>query len=299
MRKLAVAGCLILVLALAGYLLWNLLGLAAPRLLLRYGLMPSRGPTGRTQEIEGVTFVEIGAGYFVMGSHYGCETGDVLGRICAGFGLPWGKQPLHDGDECPPDWVEVGETFWIARTEVTNQQYELFDRMHTRAFDSTGDSCPVADVTWDDAQAYCAWLSRRGGLRVRLPSESEWEYACRAGSSSDYSFGANKEDLGEYAWFSRNSQGRAHDVALLRPNRWGLFDMHGNVWEWCQDAFETHAQRSVAGRAADGVDEAYFRVKRGGSYLEFALGCRSAERGMGVADSFDALVGFRPAADGR
>ena len=122
-----------------------------------------------------MTFVELKPGYVRMGSWFGCEKGDFVGRVCKVFHLPWGKQPKESGDEVPVHWVEFRRPWWIARTEVTNEQYERFDPKHERSEYSKGDRDPVVDVSWDDARAYCDWLSRRGRLRVRLPSESEWE----------------------------------------------------------------------------------------------------------------------------
>ena len=92
-------------------------------------------------------------------------------------------------------------------------------------------------MSWEDAQAYCKWLAERSGLSVRLPSEAEWENACRAGSRTEYAFGDDPARLGQYAWFDENSDGRAHAVKTKRPNAWGLYDLHGNVWEWCEDTW--------------------------------------------------------------
>ncbi|MCU0727854.1 MAG: formylglycine-generating enzyme family protein, partial [Planctomycetes bacterium] len=170
-----------------------------------------------------------------MGSWFNCTKGDALGRICKVFKLPWGKQPVEDCDEVPVRWVTIREAYWIAVTELTNAQYERFDSEHGRSEFSPDDDSPVVDVSFEEAKAYCAWLSRRSGLRARLPSEAEWENACRAGSRTEYCFGDDEAKLGEYAWFDANSGGRAHAAGTKRPNAWGLYDLHGNVWEWCED----------------------------------------------------------------
>ncbi|AUB80295.1 hypothetical protein THSYN_04550 [Candidatus Thiodictyon syntrophicum] len=94
---------------------------------------------------------------------------------------------------------------------------------------------PVVGVSWDDAAAYCAWLSERTGEGYRLPTEAQWEYACRAGTDTRWSCGDNERALDAYAWYSANAGGKLHAVAQKRPNPWGLYDMHGNCWEWCAD----------------------------------------------------------------
>ena len=99
------------------------------------------------------------------------------------------------------------------------------------------DSHPVVNVSWNDAAAFCQWLSRKEGKEYRLPTEAQWEYACRAGSTTRYSFGDDATSLGEYAWYAGNSGSKTHPVGEKKPNAWGLYDMHGNVWEWCADWF--------------------------------------------------------------
>ncbi|WLE97466.1 MAG: SUMF1/EgtB/PvdO family nonheme iron enzyme [Candidatus Electrothrix communis] len=136
---------------------------------------------------------------------------------------------------------------------------------------------PVINVTWYDAQEYCEWLSQETGQPYRLPTEAEWEYACRAGFGSAYCFGDDEKLLGEYAWYKKNSGGTAHPVGEKKANGWGIHDMHGNVWEWCQDE----------------VDPGGHRVFRGGSWYGGARVCRSAYRdGRGPGSRFGGL-GFR------
>ena len=120
---------------------------------------------------------------------------------------------------------------------------------------------PVTHVAWEDALAYCVWLSEETGVEYRLLSEAEWEYACRAGTETRYYFGNDAKELSEYAWYSENSGGQSHPVGAKKPNAWGLFDMHGNVWEWVEDKIEGSS-----------------RVCRGGSWNDAADDCRSAYR---------------------
>jgi serine/threonine protein kinase len=153
--------------------------------------------------------------------------------------------------------------FSIGVYEVTQQQYEAVMGSNPSNFKRANN--PVENVSWDDAVAFCLKLSalpaEKAARRVyRLPTESEWEYACRAGTTTEYSFGDHEQDLGKYAWFKDNSGSRTHLVGEKLPNGWGLYDMHGNVWEWCSDA--------------EGSD----RVLRGGCFGNDAADCRTAVR---------------------
>ncbi len=294
MRLLVIAG-VVLVIVAAAAVTWVALDLPPPRLVLAHGFPPAGGPTGRRMEVEGVTFVEIGTGYFRMGSWFNCQRGDALGRICKAFGLPWGKQPQGGGNETPVRWVEIRQPYWIAETEVTNAQYERFDPEHERSEYSKDDDSPVAEVSWEEARAYCDWLSKRSGRPMRLPSEAEWENACRAGSESEFCFGNDEAGLGEYGWFVGNSGGRAHTVRTRRPNAWGLFDLHGNVWEWCADWWHDDYEGAPEGATAWTAGAWPNRVRRGGVWCGPAVDCRSAIRVRGQpVDRWDDL-GFRPA----
>ena len=151
-------------------------------------------------------------------------------------------------------------SFSIGVHEVTQSQYESVMGANPSA--NKGANNPVEHVSWNDAVAFCVKLSSlpaevAAGRVYRLPTEAEWEYACRAGTTTAYSFGDNEKDLGEYAWFGVNSGNLTHEVGKKLPNGWGLYDMHGNLWEWCSDA--------------DGS-------RRGGSWGDNTVLCRSAFR---------------------
>jgi hypothetical protein len=168
--------------------------------------------------------------------------------------------------------------FSISVYEVTQQQYEAV--MGSNPSEDKGANNPVENVSWDDAVAYCAKLSSlpaevAAGHVYRLPTVAEWEYGCRAGTTTEYSFGDNEQDLGKYAWFETNSGGTTHAVGKKLPNGWGLYDMHGNVWEWCADAEGSH------------------RVLRGGSWSFSAGYCRSAYRSNRVPSFRSSYLGFR------
>jgi formylglycine-generating enzyme required for sulfatase activity len=181
---------------------------------------------------------------------------------------------------------------------LTNAQYERFDPEHERGQDSQADAGPVTAVSWEDARRYCGWLSGRGPLRVRLPSESEWENACRAGSTTEYCFGDDEGRLGEYGWFERSWGEGAREVGTLRPNAWGFFDLHGNVWEWCEDRWHDDYEGAPDDGSAWTEGATPSRVFRGGDWFRPAVRCRSAHRVWNHPVFLWVDLGIRPAASG-
>jgi formylglycine-generating enzyme required for sulfatase activity len=159
---------------------------------------------------------------------------------------------------------------------------------------------PVVCVSWNDAQKMIGWLNHVGansGWIFSLPTEAQWEYACRAGSETAFWWGNDADQLGEYAWFTDNSGGKTHAVQSKTPNPWGLFHMHGHVWEWCADWFGDYpvgAVKDPSGAAGDG-----YRVARGGGWGSASTVCRSAIRGSYDPGCRYALYGFRLAASVR
>jgi formylglycine-generating enzyme required for sulfatase activity/serine/threonine protein kinase len=152
------------------------------------------------------------------------------------------------------------------------------------------DDSPVAEISWNDAVAYCAWLSFQEKKTYRLPTEAEWEYACRAGTTTQYSFGDDYNELPKYGWHNKNAGGRSHPVGTLLPNSFGLFDMHGNVHEWCGDWFDEKWYEQSSADNPTGPATGSFRVLRGGSWRYYATSCRSAYR-SGDWPSFRVLNG--------
>jgi len=154
-----------------------------------------------------------------------------------------------------------------------------------------GSRLPVEQVEWTECRDWC----RRNGLRP--PTEAEWEYTCRAGTPMRFSSGDSESRLGEYAWHGGGRDSRTHEVATRKPNPWGLFDMHGNVYEWCEDwkGPYSEAPRDGTARMTQGIFSC--RVHRGGSWANSARFCRSASRGASDPDSPDFTLGFRPAED--
>jgi len=282
MRKLAIIAVLVVVVIAVGA--WVVGGHPPLRFLLRYGFSWGCAPTGQTKTIEGVEFVEIGPGCFRMGSTAAAEGGDWLGKWCARLGLPWGDQPGLSS-EMPVHWVELPHGFWIARTEVTNEQYRAFNPKYKWGMYPLRDREPVVDVSWEDAKKYCAWLSEQSGQAIRLPSESEWECACRAGSKRDFCLGDDEKRLGEYAWYDENSDNRAHEVGTRRPNAWELHDFHGNAREWCEDTL--HPDYELAPEDGSpwtdggwGMNGHVWRVLRGGAWRA----CMEGSSRRGVVD---------------
>jgi RNA polymerase sigma factor (sigma-70 family) len=155
------------------------------------------------------------------------------------------------------------------------------------------DEHPVVNVSWNDAVAFSKWLSRKDGREYRLPTEAEWEYACRSGTKTAYSFGDDPSKLVDYAWFGDNAGG-THTVGTKKPNGWGLYDMHGNVWQWCADWYGEYAKGAVTD--PQGPKEGSKRVYRGCSWMHDAQYCRSAYRDWRLPTLCINNLGFRLAA---
>lgn len=269
-------------------LIWVPLRLPPPRLMLRYGPYQGNARTGRAVMILGIRFIELGPGCYIMGSHDQCDSGSLLGRLAGALGIAGGRAPRHDGVGCPPHWVEVTHAFWLAATEVTNGQFAKYHEGYWGSQASVGSSTAASQIGWYQAMSFCDWLSAKfPGRKFRLPTEVEWEYACRGGSTSEFCFGDDEARLEDYGWCSDLfGGGQSHQVGQKRPNVWGFFDMHGNVYEWCLD--------SIQGDQASGGETSY-RVLRGGMWLGPASKCRSVYRERRAPDREDWGVGFRVA----
>jgi formylglycine-generating enzyme required for sulfatase activity len=209
-------------------------------------------------------------------------------------------------DEKPVHEVRLTKGVWMGVTPVTQSQWQAVMGNNPSHF--KGPQRPVEEVSWEDAVEFCRKLSelpeeKAAGRVYRLPTEAEWEYACRAGSQTAYSFGDDARLLKDFAWFSDNSNSQTHPVGQKKPNAWGLYDMHGNVWEWCGDWYGDYPRGSATDPT--GPKERSSRVYRGGSWLISAGNCRAAYRdGDGPSDSYDILgdLGLRLArvpTDGR
>ena len=223
-----------------------------------------------------------------------------------------GSPPEERGrssDEHPLHPVVLTRGFYLGRFEITQAQWEAV--MHSRpAFYMDRPNHPVENVSWNDTQAFMAALNARGRGSFRLPTEAEWEYACRAGTTSRFSFGDALECFGSrpdqtepyceimdrYMWWLGNNavlgyEFGAKQVGLKQPNGWGLYDMHGNVWEWCEDWFAPYpdAMQIDPHGPATGVN----KVFRGGSFFFYSETCRSAYRNYRVPGHVGSNIGFR------
>jgi formylglycine-generating enzyme required for sulfatase activity len=200
--------------------------------------------------------------------------------------------------------VTISKDYYLGVTEVTQGQYEkvigvnpsFWQKRVIRKSDSS--MYPVEQVTWEDAVEFCKELSdlpeeKKAGRVYRLPTEAEWEYACRAGSKSAYSFGKSSKSLGDYAWFDENSNGQTHPVGQKKPNAWGLYDMLGCVWEWCSDWYDEYPKGAVSDPT--GPIKGSVRVYRGGSWRNVPAGCRSAGRRRTAPSLRGDHLGFRVA----
>ncbi|AOC53716.1 serine/threonine kinase [Microcystis aeruginosa NIES-2481] len=190
--------------------------------------------------------------------------------------------------EKPPHQVNVN-SFAIGKYPVTQAQYQAVMGTNPCHF-SNNPQNPVKNVSWDDAQAFCKKLSRITGKTYRLPTEAEWEYACRGGTTTRYYFGDDANQLGDYAWYGGNSQQTIHPVGQKKPNAWGLHDMIGNVWEWCED--DWHSTYENAPKDGSAWITNYqranpFKIVRGGSWETSSRYCRSANR----HDDYTRIIG--------
>jgi len=201
--------------------------------------------------------------------------------------------------------VTISKDYYLGVYEVTQAQYEKVMGKNPSYFQGAkvgneNTDLPVDNVSWDDTVEFCKRLSdlpeeKKAGRLYRLPTEAEWEYACRAGSKTAYSFDDEEGLLPEYGWFKRNSSDRTHTVGLLEPNAWGLYDMHGNVWEWCIDRYGDNSKGAVSDPDPSGPKEGSFRVFRGGGWRFGAAICRSALRSGDDPSGRGDALGFRVA----
>ena len=232
----------------------------------------------------GMKFVYIPSGTFTMGS-----PSDELGR------QKYERQHR----------VTLSRVFYMQTTEVTQGQWKSIMGRNPSHFKRCGDNCPVEKVSWNDCQDFIRSLNQKEGTnKYRLPTEAEWEYACRAGSTTAFANGGITELLCGYdpnldamGWYCGNSGQKTHPVGQKKPNDWGLYDMHGNLWEWCQDWYEKNYPTGHVTDPKGPSSSSAGRVFRGGGWRYSAGVCRSASRRRGNPDYRHASVGFRVARD--
>jgi len=193
--------------------------------------------------------------------------------------------------------VTITKSFLMGQTEVTQGQWKAVmgtEPWKGKEYTKEGPNYAATYVNWDDATAFCEALSKKEGKTYSLPTEAQWEYACRAGTTTAYSFGDDESQLGNYAWFQENAEDAgeeyAHEVAMKKPSPWGLYDMHGNGWEWCSDWYD---EKLPGGKDPTGPVAGSDRVLRGGSWDYSEFNCRSAYRDNNDPSDRYSVIGFR------
>jgi formylglycine-generating enzyme required for sulfatase activity len=261
--------------------------------------------------IEGITGPEAGSAYSIPGL--------VLNLVYVAPG--WFEMGSYRGedDEKPLHSVEISKGFWIGQTEVTNGQWDAF--IKATGYDGTEDpeylrhhrdwnnfasdapDYPVVCVSWYNVTAFCQWLTRREaeagrlpeGYEYRLPTEAEWEFAAREGKENEQNRYVGGSRIGRVAWFINNSQGHTHPVGQKKDNSLRIFDMSGNVWEWCWDKYDPGYYSRSPTSNPTGPDSGWNRVYRGGAWLEGEMHCRTSNRDFHPPDHAEKHLGFRVA----
>ena len=265
-------------------------GSAAPDLdVVRAQMAPEQSAVGDpVVNSVGMALVPIPAGEFQMGSPP--PKPEDSKKTPARKNEP--SQPRHT--------VTITKPFMIGVCEVTQAQYEAV--MGARPWEEQplvehGASHAATYVSWDDAVEFCRKLSETEGIAYRLPTEAEWEYACRAGTTTDYSFGDDASQLEEHAWFHSNAYAAdeqyAHPVGQKLPNAWSLYDMHGNAWEWCQDWYGPFGEADLFDPT--GPETGRDRVWRGGGFADPAMNVKSTTRLSHGRENYrpEFVTGFR------
>jgi formylglycine-generating enzyme required for sulfatase activity len=220
---------------------------------------------------------------------------------CFNMGSP--EDEIGQGDDEGPVHEVCLDGFWIGKYEVTQAQWQQVMGKNPSFFneDKLGRTAldhPVERMSWNDVQEFLQKLNEQAGeKRYRLPSEAEWEYAARAGTETMYFFGNDIDQLKEYAWYSKNSDSKTHPVGQRKPNAWGLYDMHGNVWEWCQDWYGSDYYSKSPSKNPQGPSSGKARVLRGGAWDNDPENCRSADRSWRAPNGWYIDFGFRVVAD--
>jgi formylglycine-generating enzyme required for sulfatase activity len=261
------------------------LSAAEVKALYEYESKPPASPIPTAPAIDSITNTIgmklnlIPAGSFLMGS-------------------PEDEADRHDDEH--QHGVSISKAFYMQTTEVTQGQWKAVmgtEPWKGQRYAKAGPNYAASYVSWNGAVAYCKTLSEKEGKTYRLPTEAEWEYACRAGTEARWSFGNDEKALGDYAWYKDNAfnigEKYAHQVGLKKPNTFGLYDMHGNVWEWSHDYYEEDYYQQSPTNDPKGPTSGSSRVLRGGSWSLYTRNTRSADRDRFGDDSRNYFSGFR------
>jgi formylglycine-generating enzyme len=301
---------------------------------------PPAPPSAEIENSIGIKLVEIPAGEFMMGSS---RTAEEIVKNYPGYN---DFAPNHLHDETPSHKVRITKAFYLGKYEITRAQFAKFVEatkyVTEPEADKTGalfldyekkqfskvrapqynwknpsfpqeDNHPVVNVTWNDVNRFCEWLSKTEGKKYRLPTEAEWEYSCRAGSTSDYFFGNDPKELVKFAnvgdatgfekfkdWAYWEQPLDVKDgfiftapVGSFPPNKFGLHDMHGNVWEWVSDYYDENYYKNSPVDDPQGPAEGRLRIRRGGAWHTFPLWTRSSFRNWHTPRTRYLNQGFR------
>ena len=253
-------------------------------------VIPPPKPGDAVTNSIGMKLVYIPAGSFMMGSsHSAAQLAREYNVVESWF-----------ADEFPQHQVRISEGFWMGQTEVTQGQYKSVMNAQPwsgKPVAQESANNPAVYVTWEDAAAFCRKLSQQEGKTYRLPTEAEWEYACRAGTTTRFSFGDSDSSLGDYAWCRSNTfevgQNYAHSVRQKKPNLWGLYDMHGSVWEWCSDFYDEDCYSNSPSVDPEGPPIGIHRSLRGGSWYRDGYYLRCSRRDDFYPGNRFKHIGFR------
>ena len=251
----------------------------------------------------GLTMIKCPAGSFIMGSSDEDSLENINRINATEFHIrTWGFY-YHE----QPHWVTISKPFYIGKYEVTQGQYEAI--MGINPSTDKDARKPVESVSWGDARLFCEKLNEKyatilpAGYKFDLPTEAQWEFACRAGTDTHLNNGQNITNLltsngfcsrlDKVGWFVANSSDTIHIVGQKKPNSWDIYDMHGNVAEWCRDWYSEYPVSELVDPYVDAVGRIPWRVQRGGGFFSNAWECSSSARGFGSLTTANPFVGFR------
>ena len=220
------------------------------------------------------------AGVAVLSGLHWQQTAKDLEKARAEYAVSKARYDVADPSEKPAHPVTLTMPFYMGKFTVTQAQFARVIGFlpPTLGLFSGHLDWPVCSVSWDDAQAFCKKLTEQTNEKARLPTEAEWEYACRAGTITTYYSGDTEADLDRVAWYYSNSKNTAHPAGQKEANAFGLFDMHGNVWQWCQDWHAEDFYGKSEAEDPQGPPQGDDRALRGGSFTDYLERCRSAFR---------------------
>jgi len=234
---------------------------------------------------------------FIMGSEDGDEDEKPVHEVIINYDFEIAQTPVTVGEFR----VFVEETKYVTEAEKGDGAYvwdgENYDKKKDASWKNPyfeqSDDHPVICVSWNDAQAYITWLNEKTGETYRLPTEAEWEFSCRAGSTTKWHFGDDEKALEDYAWYDNKGGKCTKPVATKKPNQWGFYDMHGNVWEWCLDDFEDNYNNTPTDGSEHILEKKKYKSLRGGSWFGNAGSSRSSYRNRVNPTNRNYSVGFR------